>query len=218
MTKNPEGKPGALKHNPFAELSKLKSASAGPAIAARSATPVSPYTARGVRFHLETQGRSGKVATRITGLPATNLEVIAGRLRRALGCSATLDEKDVVLSGSLAERASDWLARAGDLNALRDDPPVRRPLGDPAAPPADPVRQQSGVPATVRQEPDAPATRRANIRRGQRVSVVLKPDQGSGKLTAGVVREILTSSPNHPRGIKVRLESGEVGRVQVLHD
>ena len=58
------------------------------------------------------------------------------------------------------------------------------------------------------------ATKRANIRPGLRVSVVLKADQLSGKLTEGVVKDILTNSSVHPHGIKVRLESGRVGRVK----
>jgi len=55
---------------------------------------------------------------------------------------------------------------------------------------------------------------RKNIKPGTKVNIVLKADQRSGKLTAGVVRDILTSSSHHPHGIKVRLESGEVGRVK----
>ena len=56
--------------------------------------------------------------------------------------------------------------------------------------------------------------RRSEISVGLRVSIVLKQDQGTGKLTQGIVRDILTKSPTHPHGIKVRLESGEVGRVK----
>jgi uncharacterized repeat protein (TIGR03833 family) len=59
-------------------------------------------------------------------------------------------------------------------------------------------------------------TKRADIKPGQRVAIVQKKDQGSGRLTEGVVRAILTNSPNHPHGIKVRLESGEVGRVKEI--
>jgi len=59
-------------------------------------------------------------------------------------------------------------------------------------------------------------TKRSNIRPGLRVSIVLKKDQQSGKLTKGIVRDILTNSPAHPHGIKVRLESGEVGRVKEI--
>jgi len=55
---------------------------------------------------------------------------------------------------------------------------------------------------------------RKNIRQGQRVAIVLKQDQDTGYLTDGVVRDLLTKSPSHPHGIKVRLMSGEVGRVK----
>jgi uncharacterized repeat protein (TIGR03833 family) len=58
--------------------------------------------------------------------------------------------------------------------------------------------------------------RRCDIRPGLRVSIVLKKDQRTGKLTEGIVRDILTNSTAHPHGIKVRLESGEVGRVKEL--
>jgi uncharacterized repeat protein (TIGR03833 family) len=55
---------------------------------------------------------------------------------------------------------------------------------------------------------------RKNIQSGKRVTIVLKQDQSSGKLTEGIVRDILTNSPSHPHGIKVRLMSGDVGRVK----
>jgi len=57
---------------------------------------------------------------------------------------------------------------------------------------------------------------RADIKPGARVQVVQKMDQRSGKLTEGIVRDILTSSPTHPHGIKVRLASGVVGRVKLV--
>ena len=57
---------------------------------------------------------------------------------------------------------------------------------------------------------------RANIKPGMTVLIVLKQDQRTGKLTRGIVQDILTKSPNHPHGIKVRLESGEVGRVKEI--
>jgi uncharacterized repeat protein (TIGR03833 family) len=59
-------------------------------------------------------------------------------------------------------------------------------------------------------------TRRNTIRAGLAVRIVLKRDQRSGKLTEGVVKDILTKSPTHPHGIKVRLESGAVGRVKEI--
>ena len=60
-------------------------------------------------------------------------------------------------------------------------------------------------------------TKRANIKIGAQVSIVLKQDQRTGNLTEGVVEKILTNSPNHPHGIKVRLDSGEVGRVKRVY-
>jgi len=57
-------------------------------------------------------------------------------------------------------------------------------------------------------------TKRSDIKPGMKVVIVLKKDQRTGKLTEGVVKDILTKSPNHPHGIKVRLESGEIGRVK----
>lgn len=57
---------------------------------------------------------------------------------------------------------------------------------------------------------------RQQIKIGQSVDIVLKQDQRTGKRTRGIVREILTNSPHHPHGIKVRLVTGEVGRVQEI--
>lgn len=59
-------------------------------------------------------------------------------------------------------------------------------------------------------------TKRSDIRPGSHVSIVLKKDQRTGRLTTGVVRDILTKSPVHPHGIKVRLETGEIGRVKEI--
>ena len=59
-------------------------------------------------------------------------------------------------------------------------------------------------------------TKRSDIKPGLRVLVELKKDQRTGILTEGVVKEILTKSSSHPHGIKVRLESGEVGRVKEI--
>lgn len=60
-------------------------------------------------------------------------------------------------------------------------------------------------------------TKRADIKPGLTVSVVLKKDQRSGKLTKGIVKNLLTKSATHPHGIKVRLENGLVGRVKTIH-
>jgi uncharacterized repeat protein (TIGR03833 family) len=59
---------------------------------------------------------------------------------------------------------------------------------------------------------------RKDIRPGLAVSIVLKQDQRTGKLTEGIFKDILTKSAFHPHGIKVRLEDGKVGRVQRIED
>ena len=58
--------------------------------------------------------------------------------------------------------------------------------------------------------------RRQDIQPGKRVAIVTKKDQPSGNLTEGIVKTILTRSAAHPHGIKVRLERGQVGRVQQM--
>lgn len=62
------------------------------------------------------------------------------------------------------------------------------------------------------------ATKRADVKAGAKVSIVQKQDQRTGKLTEGVVSDVLTKSPSHPHGIKVRLQTGEVGRVKEILD
>jgi uncharacterized repeat protein (TIGR03833 family) len=59
-------------------------------------------------------------------------------------------------------------------------------------------------------------TQRNNIKLGLKVAIVLKADQRTGKLTEGIVKDILTNSSVHPHGIKVRLESGLIGRVKEI--
>ncbi|MCD4812967.1 YwbE family protein [bacterium] len=58
--------------------------------------------------------------------------------------------------------------------------------------------------------------RRADIKPGLKVAIVLKQDQRSGQLTEGIVKDLLTKSPSHPHGIKVRLIDGQIGRVQKI--
>lgn len=57
---------------------------------------------------------------------------------------------------------------------------------------------------------------RTNIRPGVEVDIVLKQDQSTGKLTRGIVKEILTNASKHPHGIKVKLTNGQVGRVKEI--
>jgi uncharacterized repeat protein (TIGR03833 family) len=61
-----------------------------------------------------------------------------------------------------------------------------------------------------------PNQQRSQIKLGIRVKIVLKQDQRSGRLTEGIVKDILTNSSTHPHGIKVRLADGKVGRVQSI--
>lgn len=58
--------------------------------------------------------------------------------------------------------------------------------------------------------------KRFDIKIGQKVNIVLKQDQRTGKLTQGIVKNILTNSSTHPHGIKVKLQDGQVGRVQEI--
>ena len=58
---------------------------------------------------------------------------------------------------------------------------------------------------------------RSDLKPGIEVDIVLKKDQRSGKLTRGVIKDVLTRSSNHPHGIKVRLVGGQVGRVKNIH-
>ncbi|MCT7444410.1 YwbE family protein [Aliarcobacter cryaerophilus] len=58
--------------------------------------------------------------------------------------------------------------------------------------------------------------KRFDVKVGLKVNIVLKADQRTGKLTQGVIKDILTNSPTHPHGIKVRLQNGDVGRVQQI--
>ena len=59
-------------------------------------------------------------------------------------------------------------------------------------------------------------TLRSDVKPGLKVKIVLKNDQRTGKLTEGIVKDLLTNSPSHPHGIKVRLEDGQVGRVKEI--
>ncbi|MBL6449011.1 YwbE family protein [Fulvivirga sp. 29W222] len=61
-------------------------------------------------------------------------------------------------------------------------------------------------------------TNRKDIRPGLKVAIVLKKDQRTGKLTEGIVKDLLTKAPVHHRGIKVRLQDGQIGRVQQILD
>ncbi|HET9959922.1 MAG TPA: YwbE family protein [Polyangiaceae bacterium] len=209
---NPDSGLAPLTHNPFAKLAASQSPTppGTPAAVAAVAAKAPPQErarerTRAITARLETRGRSGKVITRIAGLPTPALALIASRLRQALGCGGSLEGEDLILQGSLAERATAWL-QSTDLSALTREATQPKPkIVEPAAPPSSPVALASGI-------------HRRDVRPGKRVAVVQKADQESGELTFGIVRDILTSSPTHPRGIKVRLQTGEVGRVKAVYD
>jgi uncharacterized repeat protein (TIGR03833 family) len=69
------------------------------------------------------------------------------------------------------------------------------------------------IPIEKRPDPRLNGIRRDTIRPGYTVDIILKQDQQSGKVSRGIVQDILTNSPTHPHGIKVRLKDGRVGRV-----
>ena len=58
--------------------------------------------------------------------------------------------------------------------------------------------------------------KRINVKAGLKVNIVLKADQRTNKLTQGIVKDILTNSPSHPHGIKVRIQDGQIGRVKEI--
>lgn len=107
-----------LTHSPFAALGTPPAAEA--AEAAPPAPPPGPLRFPDkVVVRRETKGRGGKTVTRIRGLPAEHREALADRMKRALGCGATVEDDDVVLLGSLVDRAADWLASAGASRVVR---------------------------------------------------------------------------------------------------
>lgn len=206
-------------NNPFAKLARETALAARPAGVSPAPVPAPgprPRTSLAPRLFVrhEAVGRSGKVITRISGVPAELRDTVAARLRKALGCAAELDAEDVVLTGSLKQRANEWFEKLGDVRRLadhKDDKSAARPAS--AASPA--VPQPAPAPALV--ATNASGTYRRNVRPGMRVAVVMKEDQPTGELTTGIVRDLLTNSEEHPRGIKVRLVSGVVGRVKIIY-
>lgn len=111
----PDDKPEGLTHNPFAALRARHGTPAGApqesAPEGSDETTHAPTDARARRVVVqrEKKGRAGKTVTRVTGLEAGDLTEIAGRLKRALGCGASVEAGDVLLQGALTERAAGWL-------------------------------------------------------------------------------------------------------------
>jgi len=212
----PKSDASALTHNPFSKLAvnvetAAKLGNAQPPAAVIRNRPKQAPPPRRITMRLESKGRAGKVITRISGLPLELLDTVAVRLRKALGCGAIVEGEDLILLGSLKERAAEWLERVGDVRKLAPEPPAAAPISTSVA-----SASEAASRSVAQAAPLASGTKRSQVRRGLRVAIVMKADQSTGALTEGIVSELLTSSPEHPRGIKVRLESGEVGRVKFI--
>lgn len=184
-----------LKHNPFASLRNLSANAKAPAA---KTVPVEPQTTPLGRVVVreEFDNTENKVITRVIGVPNDRLGLLAKQCAKALDCTAMLEGKDIIVLSSEYERV---------ITQLRDAAATEIVL----------VRSTRNKLATIGV---AGGTIRSQVHRGKRVAVVQKADQESGTLTEGVVQDILTNSSEHPRGIKVRLESGIVGRVQRFLD
>lgn len=181
-----------LKHNPFSALRQTAVATSTP-IASRPAAPAVRAPLGRLIVREEFDATEAALITRVLGVPREQLDALGKRGREVLGHVVLIEGPALVVLTNDGERVAGWLRDAGANEVVV----VRRPVA------AD--LSQTGEPG---------GTQRAQIRRGLRVAVVLKADQDTGTLTEGVVQDILTSSPVHPRGIKVRLESGQVGRVR----
>lgn len=186
-----------LKHKPFAAFAALRNAVATPpaSVAAPKSAPApieKPFLGR-IVVREEYDDAEGAIITRVLGLPQDRASSLGKQWREVLGKTVALEGRDLLIMTDQLERIVALVRDAGANEVAL----VRRP-----------------IPKDLTHVGEAGGTERAHIRRGLHVAIVLKADQDSGTLTEGIVQDILTSSPNHPRGIKVRLESGQVGRVR----
>lgn len=182
-----------LKHKPFSALRNAAPAQSAPAPKAPALLlPDKPALGR-VVVREEFDATEKAVITRVIGVPPDLASSLGKRWRETLGVTVALEGRDMLVMARASERVAELLRNAGASEVAV----VQRP-----------------APTDLSTVGEAGGTERAQIRRGLRVAIVQKADQESGALTEGIVRELLTSSPTHPRGIKVRLESGEVGRVR----
>ncbi len=115
------GAPSELKHNPFASLASLPVAPAPIAVTepAREEAPSTPAFAPKIVVRRETKGRGGKTVTRVSGITAAHREAMAARMKKALGCGASIEGDDLLLLGSLVDRAADWLEAEGAKRVVR---------------------------------------------------------------------------------------------------
>jgi uncharacterized repeat protein (TIGR03833 family) len=212
---------GILTHNPFAGLARVaasvaaapgrRSPEVGPREDAELPSKRAVFPEK-VTLRQETKGRHGKTVTRVTGLALVDLSALASRLKKALGCGAIVEDGDLLLLGAVEERAADWFRKAGATRIVSScGTTVHVAAGEPKSNML-PLPERTAFVESASGEPGG--NKRSELRRGQRVAIVLKADQPTGKLTEGVIESILTNSTSHPHGIKVRLESGQVGRVK----
>lgn len=138
-------------------------------------------------------GTEAAVIARVIGAPPDRLRALGGNLREALGSVVLMEGRDLIVTSAPGERVAELLRAAGASEVVVVEREAPKELADAGR---------------------AGGTQRSGIRRGLRVAIVSKADQQTTALTEGVVRDILTRSAVHPRGIKVRLESGQVGRVR----
>jgi translation initiation factor 1 len=109
----------ALSHNPFGNLAALDGQLPQNQGASTLDSEPAPPPAPPERFpkklvvRMEKKGRRGKTVTRIAGLPQRDLNALAVEMKKALGCGAMVEESEVVLQGSLVERAAAWLSKQG---------------------------------------------------------------------------------------------------------
>jgi uncharacterized repeat protein (TIGR03833 family) len=179
-----------LKHKPFSTLRGAARSVDAPA--PKAAPPAAAPLGR-IIVRQERDAPEGAVLTRVIGVSPEHRASLGKRWRDELGHEVLVEGRDLLVMTDDSERVAATLRDAGASEVklvLREAPPALSRAGEPGG------------------------AQRSQIRRGLRVAIVQKADQESGALTEGVVRDILTSSPEHPRGIKVRLESGEVGRVR----
>lgn len=181
-----------LKHNPFASL-QSRTADPIPTAPRPVATSTTPQPLGHIIVREEVDSEGGGLIARVIGVPQARLRAIGATLRSALSASVYIEGRDLLVTPNDCERVATRLREQGASEVVL----VKR---------TEPTNlEQAGTPG---------GTLRAEIRRGLSVAVVTKADQDKGALTEGVVRDILTNSAVHPRGIKVRLEDGQVGRVR----
>jgi len=182
-----------LKHNPFASLRNLPAARPPTAAKQQPLAPAKQQALARLLVREESDAETGGLIARVIGVPQERARALGAAMRSAIGGSVFVEGRELVVTPNDCERVAAWLREQGASEVVIVKRPRSRDL------------QQAGRPG---------GTVRAEIRRGLHVAIVMKADQDTGTLTEGVVRELLTSSPMHPRGIKVRLESGQVGRVR----